>query len=108
MSGVAVVGLDGEVKEVNAAFAEFFSPTRRWTEGMSYLSLLDEADQEAVKKELDSLARGERARFEAARRFLVREGVVKWAHTTATIIRGEDGIPDSILVVIEEAAETDR
>jgi len=105
LSGVALVGLDGMLMEVNSAFAEMFSPHPRWSEGMSYLDLLDEADKEAVSVELKALSKGERARFEAARRFLTKDGAVKWAHTTMTLIRSDDGAPDHLVVVVEGTGE---
>ena len=104
-SGIALVGLDGSIMDVNPAFAGFFSPTPRWTEGMSYLELLDESDREAVAREVDALAKGEKAKFEAARRFLIREGKVLWAHTTMALIRNDEGHPDHLVVVLERAGE---
>ena len=104
-SGIALLDLSGTFLEVNPAFAGAFAPTRPWTGGMSYLDLLDERDQEAVSKELEALSRGERARFEAARRFLVREGQVAWAHTTMVLIRDADGAPDHLVALLEGVGE---
>ncbi|MFH1764412.1 MAG: response regulator [Gemmatimonadota bacterium] len=104
-SGIALVELYGDLREVNSAFAHFFSPTPRWTENLSYLDLLDETDREAVSKELEALAKGERARFESARRFLVREDQVVWAHTTMVLIRDADGAPDHLVVLLEGVGE---
>jgi len=102
-SGVALVGLDGMLIEVNSAFSEMFSPHPRWSEGMSYLDLLDEGDKEAVLVELKALAKGERVRFEAARRFMNKDGAVSWAHTTTALVRGDDGAPNHLVVVVEAA-----
>jgi PAS domain S-box-containing protein len=104
-SAIAVVDLQGNVLDVNPPFAGFFSPTPRWTEGLSYLELLEESDQEAVRLELEALASGDREKFESARRFLTREGHVAWAHTTMALIRNADGAPDHLVVLLEEAGE---
>ena len=104
-TGVALVGLDGAILKVNRPFAETFSPTPRFTEGLSFLDLLEDSDKEAVQKEMATLAEGERSRFEAARRFLVREGHVIWAHTTSLLIRNEEGEPDHLMVLLERVEE---
>jgi PAS domain S-box-containing protein len=104
-SGVALVDLDGSLLKVNQPFAETFSPSPRFTEGLSFLDLLEENDKEAVGKELEALAKGERPRFEAARRFQIREGEIIWAHTTSVLIRNADGDPDHLMVLLERVAE---
>jgi len=104
-SGIALVDLEGMLMEVNPAFAALFSSTARDEEALSYLDLLDESDREAVSKEIEALSRGERARFEAARRFLVREDRVTWAHTTMALIRNAEGEPDHLVVLLEGVGE---
>jgi PAS domain S-box-containing protein len=104
-SGIAIVGMNGKVVDANPAFRAFFSPTPRWTEGLSYLDLLDDSDQEAVAREMEALTRGEKGRFEAARRFVTREGRVLWAHTTMALIHDEEGHPDHVIVVVEETSQ---
>jgi PAS domain S-box-containing protein len=107
-SGIALVSLDGTVVDANPAFREFFAPSPRWAEGMSYLDLLDESDQEPVAREMDALAKGEKGRFEAARRFMIREGHVLWAHTTMALIRNDEGHPDHLIVVLERSGTGDQ
>jgi len=104
-SGIAALDLDGTVTEANPAFREFFAPAPRWTEGMSYLDLLDDSDREPVAREMEALASGEKGRFEAARRFMIGDGHVLWAHTTMALIKNEEGHPDHVLVVMERAGE---
>ena len=104
-SGVALVTLDGTVADANPAFREFFAPSPRWTEGLTYLDLLDESDKEPVLREMEALTRGEKNRFEAARRFMVRDGQVLWAHTTMALIRDEEGHPEQVIVVVEGPRE---
>ncbi len=104
-SGIALVDLDGMLLKVNPAFAGMFSPTPRWSEGMSYLDLLDESDREAVGMEFQTLARGERGKFESARRFMIREGDIQWGHTTAILIRDEAGSPDHMVVIVENVGK---
>jgi len=104
-SGIALVDLEGMLMEVNPAFAALFPSAVRDREVLSYLDLLDESDREAVSKEIEALSKGERARFEAARRFIPSEGTVIWAHTTMDLIRTADGNPDHLVVLLEEAGE---
>jgi PAS domain S-box-containing protein len=104
-SGIALLDLEGRVTSVNPAFAEFISPTRPWNEGLSYLDLLDEGDQAPVSKELEVLASGERAKFEAARRFMVGEGRVVWAHASMILIRDGDGAPHHLVALLEKVGK---
>jgi len=104
-SGVALVDLQGMVTKVNPPFTALFAPTPRYTEGLAYLDLLDEADREAVGKEMKALVSGQRPRFEAARRFLTREGRAVWAHTTSVLIRDQAGEPHHVMIVTERVGE---
>lgn len=100
-SGVALVSLDGKILKANPPFAGLFAPTSEGAEGSSYLELLEESDREAVAREMEALASGQRTRFEAARRFLTADGSMKWAHTTSILMRNDEGRPDHIMVVTE-------
>ncbi len=102
-SGVALIDLEGRIHDVNPSFAGLFSPALRWTEGISFVELLNESDKEPVAKELEALANGEAGRFEAARRFMTKDGEVFWTHTTMALIRNDEGHPDQVLVVVEKA-----
>lgn len=104
-SGIALLDLEGRVTSVNPAFAEFISPTRPWDEGLSYLDLLDEGDRAPVSKEMEALASGERVKFEAARRFMVGEGRVVWAHASMLLIRNEEGVPHHLVALLEKAGK---
>jgi PAS domain S-box-containing protein len=104
-SGIALLDLEGRVTSVNPAFAEFISPARPWNEGLSYLDLLDEGDQAPVSKELEALASGERAKFESARRFMVGEGRVVWAHASMILVRDGDGAPHHLVALLEKVGK---
>jgi len=104
-SGIALLDLDGMLIGANPAFAEIFSSSLGWTEGLSYLDLLDEGDKAPVSKELEALASGERNKFEAARRFLKRDGEVIWAHATMILIKNGDGDPHHLVVMLERVGE---
>lgn len=97
----ALVRLDGRLMEVNPAFGSIFTSRPTDMEGQSFLDLLDESDREAVAVELGSLADGTHTRYEAARRFLDRDGEMRWAHTTMTLIRNAEGAPDHLIAMLE-------
>ena len=104
-TGVGLLSLDGTVARVNQPFAEAFSQGTRILEGASFVDLLEEADREAVARELEVLGRGERTKFEAARRFTDQEGKVLWAHLTSILIRSQEGEPDHLMVLLDPAGE---
>jgi PAS domain S-box-containing protein len=101
-TGVAVVGLGGTVDEANHAFSELFSSQAAGLIGVPFLDLLAESDREAVRKEFEALARAERTKFEAARRYLTLGGDPFWAHTTTTLIRELEGGPCRMVVMVEK------
>lgn len=103
-SGVAILGLDGVVLESNPAFADIFPPGSVRAAG-SFLDLLDTNDREPVSKELEALAKGERARFQSARRYMGAEGQLFWAHTTTALIRGADGGPGQLLMMLDRVQD---
>ena len=103
-SGVAIVGFDGVVLESNPAFTDIF-PLGSMGPERSFLDLLDASDREPVAKELEALATGEMAKFQSARRFLGTEGQIFWALSSTALIRGADGGPGQLLLVLERAQD---
>jgi len=100
-SGIALVGLDGLLLDVNPAFVELFPSVAPWREGLTLVELLDPSDQAPFRRELADLSTGERTRLEAERRFTGKDGSLIWARTTAILIRDRDGNPDHLVVVLE-------
>ena len=100
-SGVALVNLDGLILEANPAFARMFSRQEAETEGLSLLDLLADSDREPVRREMGDLARGERTRLEAERRFTGKDGTLFWARTMAVPLRDGNGQPGHMVVVLD-------
>ncbi len=106
-SAVALMDLDGALKTVNPAFSRMFSQSMVADGKASYLALLDEGDRAASEKELEALSKGERTKFDAARRFTDPEGRTTWAHATIVLVRGPDGEPNQLVLVLENVREED-
>ncbi len=101
-SGIALLGLDGTLLEVNPSFARSFSSTQRGMRALSYRELLAESEWKAIAEEMEAFRRGECSRTEADRAYLCPDGTIRWARAKTTLIRSQEGAPDQLLIVLEE------
>ncbi len=104
-TGIALTDLDGIIQEVNPSFAEIFFATAKEMEGLSYPDLLSPEEQPAVLRELGALARGERNRLAAERKFHPRNGHQVWARTSTFLIRSPEGEPEQMVVLLDDVSE---
>ncbi len=104
-TGIALLDLDGVIMEVNPAFADIFGKSPRELEGLAYPDLLLADDQAPVLREIAALARGERSRLSADRRFGGPDGSVVWARATAALVENQEGEPDHIVVLLDDISE---
>ena len=107
-SGLAILllELDGTIRRANPAFERAFGYEGADLAGRAVTTLAsDDADAQALKAEIASVAGGERDLSESQRRLSADDGDVLWARTRTGIVRDAVGKPDHLIVLFEDVAE---
>jgi len=106
-SGLATLTLDlsGTIRDANPAFLRVFGYDSATLRRSDLAEFTEPGDREALRHDLEVIARGEGDRTEAQRRFLAVDGEVLWARTRMGLVRSFKGHPDHILLLDEDVAE---
>lgn len=104
-TGIALVELDGAIRQANPAFAQIFGVRPAEMEGRSYSTLLAQEDRPPVAREMESLIQGTEGTLTAQRRFLGKSGNEIWARTSLSVIRDGEGDPDHLVVLLDQVSK---
>ena len=100
--GMAVVGLDGRLERVNAAFAAIMGRPEVELLGTSLLSLLDRTHRTILPAKLKELRTGEHDWKAREIRYQDAAGRGMWVSESAALVRDPDGRPHHILLQVED------
>ncbi len=95
--GLAHVGLDGKILRANKNLCGLLGYSEAEIVGMDKLALVQEDSRATLRKEMESLRRGEKQTYSAERAYLTKGGAVVAAWTVARLI----GEPPVVLLVVE-------
>ena len=96
--GIAVVDVDGTLKETNAAFDLMLGYERRELVGKTMTELSDETDRERTLEAFGALVRGEVSSYEHEMRYKRKNGSTLWGDVSVTYVP-EDDEPFAIAVI---------
>ena len=103
--GIALVGLDGHVLDVNPALYRLFNVSEALTGPRPITDHVHPEDAPAMISDFRELASGRRDTMHGEVRFVRLDGTVIWAFVTASLVRSETGEPDYIIGVVEDVTE---
>src|SRR4051794_36486029 len=106
--GVAVLGLDGQVLECNPALARIldYEPDEIRRRGVAGLSHPDDLMLDVQL--FAELVEGKRDRYQIEKRYFRRDGSMVWCNLTVSLVRGERGVPELVVSIIEDVSERNR
>jgi diguanylate cyclase (GGDEF)-like protein/PAS domain S-box-containing protein len=104
--GMALVGLDWRIVEVNVAFAELLGTTVAALKDYDLGALSQPEEQAAERAEVTRLLTGEQQRFSREKRYQRADGHLVWAVLDAALVRGPSGEPDHFVVQVRDSTES--
>jgi PAS domain S-box-containing protein len=103
--GIALVGLDGHPLSVNPAVLSMTGYTEQEMLGLFGLDLSHPDDRAAASGPMRELTEGKRDAFQSESRFVRKSGQVYWVRQRISSVRGADGKPAYLVVMIEDIDE---
>jgi PAS domain S-box-containing protein len=104
--GMAILGLDGRFRKVNRAFCELLGYAERELAGMTVLEVTHADDQEEDLLLFEQLRAGSIPACERRKRYIRKDGQVRWVEITAFLARSATGAPHHALTEVRDI--TDR
>jgi diguanylate cyclase (GGDEF)-like protein/PAS domain S-box-containing protein len=106
--GMAITSIDGRFLQVNHALCAITGREQEELEGTPLVRLLHPEDREDEAEALSRLARGSGTAARGERRWLHAAGKIVWASLNATLVRDAAGVPQHILLQVQDVTERRR
>jgi diguanylate cyclase (GGDEF)-like protein/PAS domain S-box-containing protein len=106
--GMAVVGLDGELLQINRALCALCAWEESALRGTVFDALLHQADADTHRQARDALLDGELRAHNAELRIVQPSGDVVWTAISTALVLGGDGQPHHYLTQVQDISERRR
>jgi diguanylate cyclase (GGDEF)-like protein/PAS domain S-box-containing protein len=106
--GMAIASIDGRFLQVNRALCAITGREQEELEGTPIVRLLHPEDREDEAEALARLARGSGTTSRGERRWLHAAGKIVWASLNATLVRDAAGVPQHVLLQVQDVTERRR
>lgn len=93
MVGIKLVDLQGRIVEANPAFMNMVGYDEQELFHLSYTDLTHPEDAPTMRAHLEELTAGKIDHFEVEKRYLHKEGKIKWGKLVMSLFRAPDGAP---------------
>jgi diguanylate cyclase (GGDEF)-like protein/PAS domain S-box-containing protein len=103
--GLALLGLDGHLREVNAAFCDLFGLTAPEAVGLSLDDLVEPRAAQTLAGRLALLARGQMRTFRCDCQIRHRQAPAAWCALSAAAIRDGVGRPSGAIIQVRDISE---
>jgi diguanylate cyclase (GGDEF)-like protein/PAS domain S-box-containing protein len=106
--GMVVVGLDGEVLQINRALCELAGEDASDLRGTAFDALLHQADADTHRQAREALLDGELSAHNAELRVVRPSGHVVWTAMSTALVLDADGQPRYYLTQVQDVSERRR
>jgi PAS domain S-box-containing protein len=103
--GIAHVGPDGRMREVNARLCEILGRSREELQQLSFAEITHPDDLKASLDAMRDMLAGHRHHYVAEKRYLRPDAGVVWTLIATTLLRTPSGEPDHFVTVTEDVTE---
>ena len=104
-AGIFITNLDGEIVEVNRAFAEMTGFHEAELVGIRYQQIAHPSDLNRDARVLEQLLRQEIPGFVGAERFIRKDGSLLWVRLSVSVARNSAGEPAEVVCIAEDITE---
>ncbi len=106
--GIAHVGPDGRMREVNPRFCEILGRPRDELQQLTFGQVTHPDDIGSSVAAMREMLAGTRQHYVAEKRYLRPDGEIVWARIASTLLRTAESEPDHFVTVIEDITERKR
>lgn len=106
--GVALVGLDGRLVQVNGRLEEQLGYTAEELRAMNFAAFTHPDDLAADLSLFEELAAGRRTNYQIEKRYYTKDGAILWGNLSVALLRDAEGRPLYAVGMVEDITERKR
>ncbi len=103
--GIALVDLEGRYMASNVAFQEMLGYSGEELRGLPFAQITYPEDLAADMRLFEGMVAGERDSYRIEKRYVRKDGQVRWANRVFSLVRDADGAPQYAISMIEDITE---
>lgn len=100
--GSAIVGLDFKFLRVNGSFCKFIGYSHKELLKMGFVEITHPDDVQSDIASVNQVLSGEIDQFEKEKRYVCKNGAIKWAHLSIRLVRDSFGKPLYLIPIIQD------
>jgi PAS domain S-box-containing protein len=101
-AGIALTDLEGRILAANPAFRDMLGYAEDELAGLSLLQITPDADRDTVQSRLTQLVEEGTGDYHVERRYLHKDGSIRWANASVSLIPGNGTMPPMLLRIAED------
>ncbi|MBN2593967.1 MAG: PAS domain S-box protein, partial [Sedimentisphaerales bacterium] len=106
--GMVLTSRDMKFFRANPAFCKMLGYTTGEMSGKTFLDVTHPAHRNADRENVEKMWRGEIQHYMTEKRYLAKNGDIRWGSLSTSLIRGQDGEPLYALAMVEDVTERKR
>jgi len=106
--GMVLTSRDMKFFSANPAFCKMLGYTAEEMSSKTFLDVTHPAHRDADRQNVEKMWRGEVQHYMTEKRYLAKNGDVRWGSLSASLIRGRDGEPLCALAMVEDITDRKR
>src|SRR5262249_28566305 len=103
--GMAIVGLDFEIRQVNPALCHLLGYSREELLACTFLELTHPDDIEKDLELAQRLVNGKVENYQLEKRYITKDGRIIWGRLSVTLVRDPDGTASYALAILKDFSE---
>jgi PAS domain S-box-containing protein len=103
--GMAIVGLDFEIRQVNPALCRLLGYSRDELLAKTFLELTHPDDIEKDLELAQRLVHGEVENYQLEKRYITKDGHIIWGRLSVTLVRDPEGTASYALAILKDFSE---
>jgi PAS domain S-box-containing protein len=106
--GMVLTSRDMKFFRANPAFCKMLEYTIEEMSDKTFLDVTHPAHRDADRQNVEKMWRGETQHYKTEKRYLARNGDVRWGSLSTSLIRGQNGDPLYALAMVEDITDRKR
>lgn len=106
--GIALADVEGRIVQSNRAYQQMLGYTEEELAGMAFLVYTHPDDAPIHLPLYREMMAGQRDHFQLEKRYIRRDGAIRWGHLTASLLRDVNGRPQFSIAMVEDITDQKR
>lgn len=103
--GITITDFDGRFLDINQRGQDLLGYSLEELQSLTVLDVTHPSDVSTTKERLQELLAGKIKEYSFEKRYIRKDSGIVWSHTTVTLVRDANGIPNKLVGIMQEITD---